>query len=43
MSIQELMTKYMKEQENMATMSFEETTLRDDEKLEKFQTVENDA
>ena len=60
------MAKSMKEQENMATMSFEgqheslpstlgvnieeekmryneEITSRDNEELEKFQTVENDA
>ena len=66
MSIEELVAKYMKEQENMATMSFEgqhesslstlgvnieeknlryneEITSRDNEELEKFQTVENDA
>ena len=66
MSIKELVAKYMKEQENMATMSFEgqhesfpstlgvnieeknlrcneEITSRDNEELEKFQTVENDA
>ena len=66
MSIEELVAKYMKEQENMATMSFEgqhesspstlgvnikeenlryneEITLKDNEELEKFQTVENDA
>ena len=66
MSIQELVTKYLKEQENMAIMSFEgqhksfpsnlegtkeeesvsyneEITSRDDEKLETFQKVENDA
>ena len=65
-SIQELVAKYMKEQENMVEMSFEgqhesfpstlkvnkeeeslsyneEITLRDNEKLEKFQNVENDA
>ena len=62
MSIEELVAKYMKEQENMATMSFEgqhesspstlgvnieeenlsyneEITPRDNEELEKFQTV----
>ena len=66
MSIEELVEKYMKEQENMATMSFEkqhesspstirvnieeenlsyneEITSRDNEELEKFQTMENDA
>ena len=66
MSIEELVAKYMKEQENMATMSFEgqhesspstlgvnikeenlryneEITLKDNEELEKFQIVENDA
>ena len=66
MSIEELVAKYMKEQENMATMSFEgqhesspstlrvnieqenlryneEITSKDNEELEKFQTVENDA
>ena len=66
MSIEELVAKYMKEQENMATMSFEgqhesspstlgvnieeetlrhneEITSRDNEELEKFQTMENDA
>ena len=66
MSIEELVAKYMKEQENMAIMSFkgqhesspstlgvnigkenlrynEEITSRDNEELEKFQTVENDA
>ena len=66
MSIEELVAKYMKEQENMATISFEgqheslpstlgvniekenlsyneEITSRDNEKLEKFQIVENDA
>ena len=66
MSIEELVTKYMKGQENMATMSFEgqheslpstlgvnieeenlryneEITSRDNEELEKFQIVENDA
>ena len=66
MSIQELVAKYMKKQENMVAMSFkgrheslpsnlegikeeesvnynEEITSRDDEKLEKFQKVENDA
>ena len=66
MSIEELVAKYMKEQENMTTMSFvgqhesspstlgvnieeetlrhnEEITSRDNEELEKFQTVENDA
>ena len=65
MSIEELVAKYMKEQENMATMSFEgqhesspstlgvnieeenlryneEITSRDNEELEKFETVEND-
>ena len=64
MSIEELVAKYMKEQENMATMSFEgqhesspstlgvnieeenlryneEITSKDNEELEKFQTVEN--
>ena len=66
MSIEELVEKYMNEQENMATMSFErqhesspstlrvnieeenlryneEITSKDNEELEKFQTVENDA
>ena len=66
MSIEELVAKYMKEQKNMATMSFEgqhesspstlrvnieeenlryneEITSKDNEELEKFQTVENDA
>ena len=66
MRIQELVAKYMKEQENMAKMSFEgqheslpsslkvnkeeeslsyneEITSRDNEELEKFQNVENDA
>ena len=66
MSIEELMAKYMKEKENMATISFEgqheslpstlgenieeenlsyneEIISRDNEELEKFQTVENDA
>ena len=66
MSIEELMAKSMKEQENMAIMSFEgqhetlpstlgvnieeeklryneEITSRDNEELEKFQTVEIDA
>ena len=66
MSIEELVAKYMKEQEYMATMSFEgqhesspstlvvnieeenfryneEITSKDNEELEKFQTVENDA
>ena len=66
MSIEELVAKYMKEQENMATMSFEgqhesspstlgvnievenlryneEITSRDNEELENFETVENDA
>ena len=66
MSIEELVAKYMKEQENMATMSFkgqhesspstlgvnieeenlrynEEISSKDNEELEKFQTVENDA
>ena len=66
MSIEELVAKYMKEQENMDTMSFEgqhesspstlgvnieeenlryneEITSKDNEELEKFQTVENDA
>ena len=66
MSIEELVVKYMKEQDNMATMSFkgqhksspstfwvnveeenlrynEEIPSRDNEELEKFQTVENDA
>ena len=66
MSIGELVEKYMKEQENMTTLSFEgqheslpstlgvnieeenlryneEITSRDNEELEKFQTVENDA
>ena len=66
MSIEELVAKYMKKQENMATMSFEgqhesspstlgvnieeenlryneEITSRDNEELEKFETVENDA
>ena len=66
MSIEELVEKYMKEQENMATMSFEgqhesssstlgvnievenlryneEITSRDNEELENFETVENDA
>ena len=65
-SIQELVDKYMKEQENMAEMSFEgqheslpstlkvnkeeeslsyneEITSRDNEELEKFQNVENNA
>ena len=64
LSIEELVEKYMKEQENMATMSFEgqhesspstlgvnieeenlryneEITSKDNEELEKFQTVEN--
>ena len=66
MSIEKLVAKYMKEQENMTTMSFEgqhesspstlmvnieeenlryneEITLRDNEELEKFHIVENDA
>ena len=66
MSIEELVAKYMKEQDNMTTMSFEgqyenlpstlgvntkkenwsyneEITLRGNEELEEFQTVENDA
>ena len=66
MSIEELVAKYMKEQANMATISFEgqreslpftlgvnieeenlsyneEITSRDNEELEKFQIVENDA
>ena len=66
MSIEELVAKYMNEQENMATMSFEgqhesspstlgvnteeenwsyneEITSRDNEELENFETVENDA
>ena len=66
MSIEELVAKYMKERENMATMTFEgqheslpstigmnikeetlrhneEITSRDNEELENFQTVENDA
>ena len=66
MSIQELVAKYMKEQENMAEMSFEgqreslpstlkvnkeeeslsyneEISSRDNEELEKFQNVENNA
>ena len=66
MSIEELVAKYMKEQENMAAMSFEgqhksspstlgvnieeenlryneKITSKDNEELEKFQTVENDA
>ena len=66
MSIEELVAKYMKEQKNMATMSFEgqhesspstlgvnievenlryneEITSRDNEELENFETVENDA
>ena len=66
MSIEELVEKYMKEQDNMTIMSFEgqhesltstlevnkeeeklsyneDTTLRDNEELETFQTVENDA
>ena len=65
LSIEELVEKYMKEQENMATMPFEgqheslsstlgvnieeenlryneEITSRDNEELEKFQTMEND-
>ena len=65
MSIEELVAKYTKEQENMDTMSFErqhesspstlgvnieeenlryneKITSRDNEELEKFQTVEND-
>ena len=66
MSIEELVAKCMKEQDNMATMSFEgqhesspstlrvnieeenlsyneEITSRDNEELEKFQIVKNDA
>ena len=66
MSIEELLAKYMKEQDNTVTMSFggqhesssttlrvnieeenvsynEEITSRDNEELEKFQIVENDA
>ena len=66
MSIEELVAEYMKEQDNMATMSFEgqhgsspstlevnikeenlryneEITSKDNEELEKLQTVENDA
>ena len=66
MSIEELVEKYMKEQENLATMTFqgqhesspstlgvnieeenlrynEEITSKNNEELEKFQTVENDA
>ena len=66
MSIEELVAKYMKEQENMATMSFKQQhesspstlgvnieeenliynigiTSKDNEELEKFQIVENDA
>ena len=66
MSIEKLVAIYMKEQDNMATMSFggqhesspstlrvnieeenlsynEEISSRDNEELEKFQIVENDA
>ena len=66
MSIEELVTKYMKERDNMTTMSFEgqhesflstlevnkeeenssyneDIASRDNEELEKFQTMENDA